>query len=273
MAILKNTQSGDFVGPIFADSPYYRYLQSIRIDGSQNRPLWMEVSANGAWFEGHGAPTDGLPLEAKEDDNYYDLDGLTFYSLVDGSWVSGGLLLGADVGSTSLAGDADVSLSTLEDGHVLMYSSGSGHWINSYFSLFDDADVLFDVGPNPGDLIQFDGVHWINVPAVSSVDTVPVSGAAQTIFDPTTPGNPEITAITLTEDCTLTFPTAAEGLRFSLALVQGGIGSFLATWPGEVLWSGGTPPVLTATVGKTDVFSFLCIDGTNWIGLTTGLNF
>jgi hypothetical protein len=111
---------------------------------------------------------------------------------------------------------------------------------------------------------------WDLVTPLQAVNAVATSGAAQTIPDVTTA---QMDTITLTAACTLTFPTAATGKRFRLALVQGGSGSYTVTWPGTVKWPGSTAPTLTTTVGKIDLFQFECFDGTNWLGLTQGQNF
>jgi hypothetical protein len=65
---------------------------------------------------------------------------------------------------------------------------------------------------------------------------------------------------------TFTFPTAAAGKSFLLALTQDATGSRLVTWPGTVKWGTSGSPTLTTTAAKTDLFSFVCIDGTNWLG-------
>jgi hypothetical protein len=102
-----------------------------------------------------------------------------------------------------------------------------------------------------------------------TVNTVATSGATQTIPAPTTAS---ISYITLTANCTFTFPTAAVGRSFSLFLKQDGTGSRTVTWPGTVKWPGGTTPTLTTTAAKTDEFVFVCVDGTNWIGSVAGQN-
>lgn len=107
-------------------------------------------------------------------------------------------------------------------------------------------------------------------PITETVNTVATSGAAQTIPEPATAS---VSRITLSANCTLTFPTAAAGKSFTLVLVQDGTGSRTVTWPGTVLWAGGTTPTLTTTASKRDCFSFLCADGTNWLGFTSGQNF
>ncbi len=102
-----------------------------------------------------------------------------------------------------------------------------------------------------------------------AVNTVATSGAAQTIPDVTTA---TINRITLTANCTFTFPTAGAGKSFTLVLVQGGAGSFLATWPGTAKWAGAVAPTLSTAVGKIDYLSFVCTDGTNWAGFVAGLD-
>ena len=108
-------------------------------------------------------------------------------------------------------------------------------------------------------------------PAVESVNTVAASGAAQTIPDVTAA---TINHVTLTAACTLTFPTAAAGKSFVLALKQDGTGSRTVTWPtsATLLWPAGTAPTLTTAVGKADLFSFVCADGAHWYGVVAGQN-
>lgn len=102
------------------------------------------------------------------------------------------------------------------------------------------------------------------------VNTVTASGATQTLPDVTTA---TIDHITLTANCTLTFMGAAAGKSFLLVLKQDATGGRTVTWPGTVLWAAGTAPTLTVTAGKSDMFSFVCVDGTNWVGVTASQNF
>ena len=103
-----------------------------------------------------------------------------------------------------------------------------------------------------------------------NVNTVATSSTAQTIPDVT---SDTINYITLTANCTFTFPTAAAGKSFMLGLLQDATGSRTVTWPGTVKWSGGTAPTLTTAAAKLDLFSFACLDGTNWLGVVAGQNF
>lgn len=103
-----------------------------------------------------------------------------------------------------------------------------------------------------------------------NVNAVGTSGTTQTLPDVT---SNTIHRITLSANCTLTFPTAAAGKNFTVVLVQDATGSRTVTWPGTVLWPGGTTPTLTTAASKRDVFTFLCADGTNWLGFTAGKNY
>jgi len=105
---------------------------------------------------------------------------------------------------------------------------------------------------------------------VENVNAVATAGASQTLPDVDTA---TVHRLTLTSaNCTITFPTAAAGHSFTVVLVQDATGGRTVTWPGTVLWGGGSTPTLTTTAAKRDVFSFLCADGTNWLGMYAGQN-
>lgn len=132
--------------------------------------------------------------------------------------------------------------------------------------------------------------RMIVVAAASNLDASGVrhvnpSGAAQTIPPPSAA---KVNHVTLTAHCALTFPTIAPlGLSlavaehlgtdvhlpnasFALVLQQDGTGSRIVTWPGSVSWDAGSAPTLTTTAGKSDVLTFICADGTNWLGFVAG---
>lgn len=59
-----------------------------------------------------------------------------------------------------------------------------------------------------------------------------------------------------------------------LYLKQDGTGSRTVTWPGSVVWAGGSAPTLTTTANKTDELIFITRDGgTTYTGSVRGLNF
>ncbi len=57
-----------------------------------------------------------------------------------------------------------------------------------------------------------------------------------------------------------------------LYLTQGGVGSFLATWPGSVVWPGGVTPTLSTAAASVDRFVLETHDGgTTWYGVQVGV--
>jgi hypothetical protein len=81
-----------------------------------------------------------------------------------------------------------------------------------------------------------------------------------------------VQVLTLTGNCTFTFPTATAGKGFILLLKQDATGSRTATWPAAVKWPSGTAPTITATALKLDKYVFTA-DGTNWYGSGAGQNY
>lgn len=113
------------------------------------------------------------------------------------------------------------------------------------------------------------GTHGLFSGLVTDVvNTQSDAGAAYTIPAVTTAG---IDDLTLTQSCTLTFPTAVAGQSFTLILRQGGSGSYTITWPSAVKWASGAAPTLTTTVGAIDIFGFFT-DGTKWFSFVSGLD-
>jgi len=84
--------------------------------------------------------------------------------------------------------------------------------------------------------------------------------------------NGSVQILTLTGNCTFTFPTATAGRSFILILKQDATGSRTATWPAAVKWPAGTAPTITSTASKSDKYIFTA-DGTNWIGSNAGQNY
>lgn len=87
--------------------------------------------------------------------------------------------------------------------------------------------------------------------------------------------NGNVITLTLSANCTLTFPTVANdgAYSFTLVLTQDGTGSRLVTWPASVKWAGGTVPTLSTAAGKVDVFTFITVNGgTTWLGFAAGLD-
>jgi len=85
--------------------------------------------------------------------------------------------------------------------------------------------------------------------------------------------NGSVQYLTLTGNCTYTFPTPVAGKSFTLIQKQDGTGGRTVTWPASVDWPGATAPTLTSTASKADKFVFTAIDGSNWLGSVAGQNY
>ena len=80
-----------------------------------------------------------------------------------------------------------------------------------------------------------------------------------------TSGTVQTATLTASTACTFTMPTATAGKSFILLLKQAAsTGNGTATFTGVKYSASGTP-IVTATAGKMDIFSFVA-DGTNWYG-------
>jgi len=88
-------------------------------------------------------------------------------------------------------------------------------------------------------------------------------GASHTLA--LTNGTVQTATLTSATACTFTMPTATAGKSFVLLLRQPSSGSTTTATFTAVKWSGGTAPVITATLGRMDILSFFA-DGTNWYG-------
>ena len=63
---------------------------------------------------------------------------------------------------------------------------------------------------------------------------------------------------------------------FLVKLTQDGTGGRTVTFTfqgANLYWAGGVVPTMTSTSGKTDLYSFTTLDGTNYYGITGGQNF
>lgn len=97
-------------------------------------------------------------------------------------------------------------------------------------------------------------------PVVANTSTAYTIGA-RSVYD-----------LTLTGNCTLTFPTPTAGRQFTLVLNQDATGSRTVTWPSSVRWPAGTAPTITSTANKSDLYSFMAV-GTYWLGVIGSQNY
>ena len=121
---------------------------------------------------------------------------------------------------------------------------------------------VFDTNQNA--ICEYTGTAWRTISGGKQVNNA-TTGA--TTID-LSAGNVADVTLTLSTVITLTNPTVG---TYVIKLIQDAIGGKVVSWPFNVLWSGGTPPTLTATANKTDVIT-LMYDGVNYYG-TYALNF
>jgi hypothetical protein len=103
-------------------------------------------------------------------------------------------------------------------------------------------------------------------PAISS-NTLTLDLSVAQVF--TVSLNSSVTTLTISN----TPATSSRSIAFTLILTADGTARTI-TWPGSVKWASASPPTLTSTNGKIDVFSFVTTDaGTTWLGFVGGQNF
>lgn len=73
---------------------------------------------------------------------------------------------------------------------------------------------------------------------------------------------------------TLAVSNVAPGQQFTITLPQDGTGSRTVTWFSGITWigTGGSPPTLTTTPGKKDVFTFKNTGSGTYDGFVAGQN-
>lgn len=71
---------------------------------------------------------------------------------------------------------------------------------------------------------------------------------------------------------TFTIANATNNQPFIVSILQGAVVSTIAGWFATVRWAGGTPPTLTATVGKRDTFGFIRTGANTYDGFIIGQN-
>lgn len=85
--------------------------------------------------------------------------------------------------------------------------------------------------------------------------------------------NGTIQILTLTNNCTYTFPDVAAGKSFTIIQKQDATGGRTVTWPSSVKWPyGGNAPSITSTASKADIFNFVS-DGVYWFGLVASVKY
>lgn len=105
-----------------------------------------------------------------------------------------------------------------------------------------------------------------------AVTTIASSGAAKTLMV----GGANTFDITLTANCVIALSGAAlTGSESNILLIlrQDGSGNRTVTWPGSVVWAGGSAPTLSTGASEVDFVVLETIDGGSvWFGFPVGGN-
>ena len=214
---------------------------------------------DGTW----GAILNDFLLQAHAADGNLKDNSVTAAKLAPGSVTDSHIDSGAAISqskvsglASSLASKVDASTMTTK-GDLLAASAAS---TPARVAVGSNNQVL------TADSSQSTGVKWALPTTIEAVNTVGASGAAVTLPDVS---SATIHVVTLTANCTFTFPAAAAGKSFTLVLQQDATGSRTVTWPVGTKWPGGVAPTLTTTANAVDYVTFLS-PATSWHGFLSG---
>lgn len=175
---------------------------------------------------------------------------------------SGGFITSADGSGVLVLQTNGTNAISIDTAQATTFAQGATFSQNATFS--QSAFVSQNVGiGTTSPLAKFDLVGDYREGVVTAN-----TGTAYTINTAT--GTLQI--LTLTGNCTFTFPALVAGESFTLLLRQDATGSRTVTWPASVRWPGNTAPTITATASRTDKYIFTC-DGTRWYGSNAGQNY
>lgn len=103
-------------------------------------------------------------------------------------------------------------------------------------------------------------VETVSAPAAATTFTVNLANG--TVHNLTTSGN-----------ATITLPAPVAGKSYVVAVTYGGNHTVTFAGGGTLRWAGGTAPTRTGVTNKTDLYSFVCLNGTHTLGADGGRNF
>lgn len=151
---------------------------------------------------------------------------------------------------------------TLADGDVLVWDSTTGTFVPG-------AEIT-DHGALTG--LADDDHSFYTKKIEGGQDTISAHGAmgATETFDPTA-GN--VHTGTLNADCTFTLsaPVGSGAATLELYITQDGTGGWDITWPGSVVWPGGSMPTIDTAAGTLTRYILETLDGgTTWYAVVVG---
>lgn len=184
---------------------------------------------------------------------------------------TGTILQSSDIGVTVQPYDADLaswesSTVTLTNKTVNLSNNTLTGTIAQFNSACSNADFATLAG------IETLSNKTLDNPTITNGYTEETHSADVTSTYTISLSNGTVQILTLTDNCTYTFPTPVAGKSFTLFQKQDATGSRTVTWDSNVEWPLSTAPTITSTANKMDVFSFIS-DGTNWYGRAIGQSY
>jgi hypothetical protein len=145
-------------------------------------------------------------------------------------------------GTDTIDDAANLTLSTTGE-IVALVSDGTSQWRK-----VDGAYALSSLG-----------ALYVRVP--EGVQTTADAGAAFAVPEPSVSG---LVDVTLTEDCTFTFPAASIGKTLKLLVRQDGVGGWAVTWPAGTVYPDGVTAVISEAASAADYVELVCLVEDVW---------
>ena len=276
--------SGQFgVGPT-ATVSYGTSGQAFVSGGSGAAPAWGTLPVGGGGTGLTTIPTGNVVIGNGTSALYGIAPGTTGNVLtsIGGNWVSNAVVSSAATSpggsptqvqfnnAGSFGGDANLTFSgsTLTAANLTVsnltasqavFSSSTKQLVSN--PITGTSSVVMNTSP------IITTASLINPTVTNYIETLFSASTASAITVDLTNGT--VQNLTLSATATITMPTATAGKSFIIILTQNG--GFTVTWS-TVVWPSGTPPTLTSTAAKKDIFSFFS-NGTSWFGTTIGQNY
>lgn len=105
-----------------------------------------------------------------------------------------------------------------------------------------------------------------------NVGLITTTGSTVTIPSPEAQA---ITKVLLNGNAPMALPAPIAGQSFRVLIAQDTVGGRTVTWPAgpAVLWPGAVVPTQTPTASKSDLYEFVAVDSTSWLGRVVGQNY
>lgn len=237
------------------------------IPGAALTPLFEQWSKfilgsvhGSAWRNGAGAPESSL---GQDGDYYLDISTGNVYFRLDGVYSIAANIKGP-------AGPGSVGLS-MPNTFTVTNSPLTGNGTINVSYANESANTVL-AGPTAGSPVapSFRSIVSADLSNVLDPSTPVVATDASTITFNLTQGSKQI--VTLGGNRILALSGTPLQGTFTLILKQDAVGGRSVTWFSGISWANGVVPQLTATANKRDVFTFINLGSSSYIGMIAAQN-